>query len=63
VQPSPYDLWASDEMVPLIREAQVFRPTLAAAFVINRRVVRTVIGREARQALAEQPFPALRTEA
>jgi len=62
VQPSPYDLWASAEMVALIREAQVFRPTLRAAFVINRRVSTTVIGREARGALAEQPLPALRAE-
>lgn len=62
VQPSPYDLWASAEMVGLVREAQVFRPQLAAAFVINRRVVRTVIGREARSALADQPFPSLRAE-
>ena len=58
VQPSPYDLWASAEMVALIREAQLFRPALRAAFVINRRVVRTVIGREARGALAEQPLHA-----
>ena len=35
-------------MVALIREAQVFRPALRAAFVINRRVSTTVIGREAR---------------
>ena len=62
VQPSPYDLWASAEMVALIREAQVFRPALRAAFVINRRVSTTVIGREARGALAEQPLPALRSE-
>ena len=62
VQPSPYDLWASAEMVALIREAQVFRPALRAAFVINRRVSTTVIGREARGALAEQPLPALRAE-
>ncbi|HUA24331.1 MAG TPA: ParA family partition ATPase [Steroidobacteraceae bacterium] len=62
VQPSPYDLWASAEMVALIREAQAFRPQLAAAFVINRRVVRTVIGREARSALADQALPALRSE-
>ncbi|KAG1218039.1 hypothetical protein G6F68_021651 [Rhizopus microsporus] len=41
-------------MVALIREAQVFRPALRAAFVINRRVSTTVIGREARQALADQ---------
>jgi chromosome partitioning protein len=44
VQPSPYDLWASAEMVALIREAQVFRPALRAAFVINRRVSTTIIG-------------------
>lgn len=62
VQPSPYDLWASAEMVGLIREAQVFRPALCAAFVINRRVSTTVIGREARGALADQPFPVLRAE-
>ena len=49
-------------MVALIREAQVFRPLLRAAFVINRRVSTTVIGREARQSLAEQPLPALRAE-
>ena len=60
VQPSPYDVWASAEMVALIREAQVFRPALRAAFVINRRVSTTIIGREARQSLAEQPLPALR---
>ncbi len=62
VQPSPYDLWASAEMVAPIREAQVFRPALCAAFIINRRVSTTVIGREARQALAEQPLPALLAE-
>ncbi|HBO5260271.1 ParA family partition ATPase [Pseudomonas aeruginosa] len=61
VQPSPYDLWASAEMVALIREAQVFRPALRAAFVINRRVSTTIIGREARQSLAEQPLPTLPT--
>lgn len=32
VQPSPYDVWASVEMVTLLREAQVFRPTVAANF-------------------------------
>jgi chromosome partitioning protein len=49
-------------MVALIREAQVFRPALRSAFVVNRRVSTTVIGREARNALAEQPLPALRSE-
>ena len=62
VQPSPYDVWASAEMVSLIREAQVFRPALRAAFVVNRRVGATVIGREARRALADQPLPVLASE-
>jgi chromosome partitioning protein len=62
VQPSAYDVWASAEMVALVREAQVFRPALRAAFVINRRVNTTLIGREARSALADQPFSALQAE-
>ena len=62
VQPSAYDVWASAEMVALVREAQVFRPALRAAFVINRRVSTTLIGREARSALADQPFVALQAE-
>ena len=62
VQPSPYDVWASAEMVSLICEAQVFRPALRTAFIINRRVSTTVIGREARGALADQPLPSLRSE-
>ncbi|MCQ4317761.1 ATPase [Stutzerimonas zhaodongensis] len=62
VQPSPFDLWASAEMVSLLQEAQVFKPALRAAFAINRRVSTTIIGREVRQALADQPLPALHAE-
>lgn len=62
VQPSPYDPWASAEMVNLTREAQVFRPTLRAAFAINRHVSTTVIDREARAALADQTLLALQAE-
>lgn len=62
VQPSAYDVWASHEMVQLVSEARVFRPQMRAAFVINRRVVGTVIGRDAREALADQPFEALHSD-
>lgn len=62
VQPSPYDIWASMEMVSLVNEARVYRPSLRVAFVINRHVVGTVIGREARTALVDQRVPALDTE-
>jgi chromosome partitioning protein len=56
VQPSPYDVWASNEIVSLVTEAKLFKPSLKAAFVINRRIVGTVIGRDVRSALAEYPL-------
>ncbi len=62
VQPSPYDVWASGEMVALVAEALVFRPMLRAAFVVNRRVIRTVIGREARATLTEHRIAPLAVE-
>jgi chromosome partitioning protein len=59
VQPSPYDVWACNDIVSLITEARIFKPTIRAVFVINRRVVGTVIGREVRTALADYPLRAL----
>ena len=56
VQPSPYDVWACNEIVSLVTEAKIFKPSLRAAFVINRRVVGTVIGRDVRAALQEYPL-------
>jgi chromosome partitioning protein len=53
VQPSPYDVWAAADTVALIREAQILKESLAAAFVINRRIARTAIGRDAAEALAQ----------
>lgn len=59
VQPSPFDVWASAEVVALVREARVFKPQLRAAFIVNRRVVRTVIGRDVHAALLDHEVPAL----
>jgi len=59
VQPSPYDVWASDEILALIQEARVFKPQLRAAFVVNRCIVRTVIGRELRESLRPHGLPVL----
>ena len=53
VQPSPYDVWAAADTVALIREAQVMKESLKAAFVVNRRIARTAIGRDAAEALAQ----------
>lgn len=61
VQPSSYDVWAAGETVQLIQEAQQFKPEIKAAFVINRRITGTAIGKEIEGALAEMPFPILKT--
>ena len=53
VQPSPYDVWAAADTVALIREARVMKEHLDAAFVVNRRIARTAIGRDAADALAQ----------
>jgi chromosome partitioning protein len=53
LQPSPYDIWASADTVRLVREAQQFRSGIRAAFVINRRIAKTAIGRDAAGALAQ----------
>ena len=45
-QPSPFDGWASAEMLKLLDEARIFRPQLVARFVLNRCAARTVIARE-----------------
>ncbi len=57
VQPSPYDVWATQDIVKLISEAQIYKPNLKAVFVINRKIVNTAIGRDVGAALAEFSFP------
>jgi chromosome partitioning protein len=61
VQPSPYDIWASQEVVKLIQEAVIYKPELKAAFVINRKIPNTAIGRDVESALAEFDLPVLST--
>jgi len=61
VQPSPLDGWASAEMLTLLGEARIYRPQLAARFVLNRCAARTVIARETAAALADHDPPLLDT--
>ena len=57
-QPSPFDGWASGEMLKLIGEAGIFRPQLVARFVLNRCGARTIIARETAELLVgPQPAP------
>ena len=59
VQPSPFDGWASAEMLTLLNEARIYRPELAARFVLNRCGARTIIARETAETLADHDPPLL----
>lgn len=61
VQPSPYDVWAAQEIVDLLSEARVFKEKLKSACVINRKIVNTAIGRDVVEALAGFEIPVLST--
>lgn len=61
VQPSPYDIWASDEVVQLINEASVFNEMLKCYFVINRKITNTAIARDVRDALSNYAVETLET--
>jgi chromosome partitioning protein len=61
VQPSPYDVWAAKEIIDLLNEATVYKPGLQKAFLINRKIVNTAIGRDVADALSEYPIPVLKT--
>ncbi|MCY4583878.1 MAG: hypothetical protein OXE50_13955, partial [Chloroflexi bacterium] len=59
--PSPFDLWASGDILDILEECSVVRPDLQARFVVNRLFARTRLGAEVRGALAALPIAALRT--
>ena len=59
VQPSPFDGWASAEMLSLLGEARIYRPQLAARFALNRYAARTVIARETADTLSDHDPPVL----
>jgi chromosome partitioning protein len=61
IQPSPYDVWAAQETVKLIREASLFKEKLKSSFVINRKIVNTIIGRDITEALKGYEMPVLET--
>ena len=61
IQPSPYDVWAADEIIKLIREASVFKENLKSVFAINRKITNTAIGRDVAEALGSYNIPVLKS--
>jgi chromosome partitioning protein len=61
ITPSPFDVWAADQTVRLVQEAQQFKENIRAVFTVNRKVVNTAIGRDVADALAGSAFHVLPT--
>lgn len=51
VCPSPFDTWASEETVRVLREARIPRPEIRGAYVINRMIAHTNVGRDVTEEL------------
>jgi chromosome partitioning protein len=61
VQPSPLDMLAYSELVPLLRQAQGFNASLRLRFVVNQMAPRTILAGEVRESLADADIPVLPT--
>ncbi len=60
VQPSPYDIWATADLVELVKQRiEITDGALKAAFVISRAIKNTKIGAEIEEALAGYELPVL----
>lgn len=60
VQPSPYDIWATADLVELVKQRiEVTDGKLRAAFVVSRAIKGTRIGAEVADALAGYGLPIL----
>ena len=51
--PSPYDIWASEETVNLVKEASQYKEKLKFLFTLNRKIVNTAISRDVVKSLKE----------
>lgn len=60
IQPSPYDVWASEALVELIKQRQeITGGNPKAFFVINGQIKNTIVSREVREVLQQFELPIL----
>ncbi len=58
VQPSPYDIWAAESLVELVKaRREITNNQLKAAFVVSRQIVNTRLVGEALNALQDYALP------
>ena len=62
VQPSPYDVWAAESLVELVKARQeIMDGRLKAAFVVSRQIVGSKLAREVRDALEDYGLPIMKS--
>ena len=62
VQPSPYDIWATSDLVDLVKQRiEMTDGKLKAVFVVSRTIKGTKIGKEISVALSDYDLPVLKT--
>lgn len=64
IQPSPYDVWSAEEVLKLVREVKEPLSSykeIKAAFVLNRVIPNSVIGRDVHEVLKQYDIPTLKT--
>lgn len=60
VQPSPYDIWATSDLVDLVKQRiEMTDNKLKSAFVVSRAIKNTRIGSEVSEVLTEYGLPVL----
>jgi chromosome partitioning protein len=62
IGPSPLDIWSSRETVNLISDARRRNRKLSVRMLICRKIVRTRVGKDARDTLLEFEIPVFETE-
>ncbi len=63
VQPSPYDVWATSDLVDIVKQRiEVTDGKLKAAFVVSRAINNTNIGKEVASVLLDYGLPVLDTK-
>ncbi len=62
IGPSPLDIWSSKDTVSLIEEAKKVNRSLKGKLLICRKIARTRVGREAREAMETYPMEVFDSE-
>ena len=62
VQPSPFDIWATEEIEKIVDECASIKPDLVTRFLVNRLIPGTTLGNEIQEELAKRLFQVCETQ-